>query len=805
MRITHNISALSAWRQLSATDNQLTKSLERLSSGLRINRAADDAAGLAISEKMRAQVAGLNQAIRNAQDSISLIQTAEGALNETHSILQRMRELAVQAASDTLTAEDREQIQKEIVQLSDELNRIGNTTEFNTKKLLDGSLDFVVATAAKVSGISVSGPITISGTPTSGYAQAGTAIADTGYSGSTPKDRPWVTTGSVDVVDILNNVPLDPVIDENANELTISYGGDQYEIVLNTAVVATIDDLVRELQIKIDAAIGANQVQVGYNSNNFLTFTAVNRGSDPNNKFEIVGGNFAAVALGNVTYTQGIDKGDVWVHGETDGYTTGSVSITDAALADPLILGPITIDADNNELTIRVFNATTQQWSEGTVTIIDQLNPNFPKTYNGTTFTREDLRNDVEQAIRSLGGDFDQIRVEFDVDNTLKVVAAGLGAGSQVLITGGNAMDELFGSTDQHIRYVGEAANNELTFELDGVAHTITLDNGFYNDAEAVVEQLNAQFATNNIAATASAVNGFIRITSNSTGVNSDVNNIGGNAAAELGFSTFTEVSGSDGNRTLTIEVDGELVNATLQEGTYTDLNVLAAAVQSAINTATANAADVSVNWDSESGTFSITSGSAGSASSIAVYTHETDDAAGALGLTGRSAVGIDEQNAYLTLHVGANKGQFMQVSISDVRSAALGISSTDSSVTSVFGNDVVYAATEAVDNNGTTEYVISVLDKDAANKAIAVLDNAISLVSSERSKLGALQNRLEHTITNLSVAAENLTAAESRIRDVDMAREMMAFVRNQILMQAGTAMLAQANMKPQAVLQLLG
>ncbi|MDN5293486.1 MAG: flagellin [Eubacteriales bacterium] len=139
MRINNNVSALNAWRNLSITDTAMSKSLEKLSSGLRINRAADDAAGLAISEKMRAQIKGLNQAIRNAQDGISLIQTAEGALNETHSILQRLRELAVQAANDTLTDDDRAQIQQEVNQLITEIDRIASNTEFNTQKLLNGS------------------------------------------------------------------------------------------------------------------------------------------------------------------------------------------------------------------------------------------------------------------------------------------------------------------------------------------------------------------------------------------------------------------------------------------------------------------------------------------------------------------------------------------------------------------------------------------------------------------------------------------------------------------------------------------
>ncbi|MED0658194.1 flagellin [Anoxybacillus ayderensis] len=138
MRINHNIAALNTYRQLTTGNANAAKSMEKLSSGLRINRAGDDAAGLSISEKMRGQIRGLEQASRNAQDGISLIQTAEGALNETHAILQRMRELAVQAANDTNTAEDRQAIQDEANQLAKDLNRIANNTEFNTQKLLTG-------------------------------------------------------------------------------------------------------------------------------------------------------------------------------------------------------------------------------------------------------------------------------------------------------------------------------------------------------------------------------------------------------------------------------------------------------------------------------------------------------------------------------------------------------------------------------------------------------------------------------------------------------------------------------------------
>ena len=140
MRINNNISAMNTYSRLTSAQGAQSKSLEKLSSGLRINRAGDDAAGLAISEKMRGQIKGLNQSVRNAQDGISLIQTAEGALNETHSILNRMRELAVQSSNDTNTDADRVEIQKEMDQLSTEITRIGDDTQFNTKELLDGSL-----------------------------------------------------------------------------------------------------------------------------------------------------------------------------------------------------------------------------------------------------------------------------------------------------------------------------------------------------------------------------------------------------------------------------------------------------------------------------------------------------------------------------------------------------------------------------------------------------------------------------------------------------------------------------------------
>lgn len=172
MRINHNIQALNAYRNLATNQANASKNLEKLSSGLRINRAADDAAGLAISEKMRSQIRGLEVAERNALDAISLIQTAEGALNSVHSMLQRMRELAVQASNDTNTAEDRAALDQEIQQLKTEITRVATSTDFNKTALLDGTFGTKVdQDPSKTTVLSVTGVANIT---TGGGLKAGT-------------------------------------------------------------------------------------------------------------------------------------------------------------------------------------------------------------------------------------------------------------------------------------------------------------------------------------------------------------------------------------------------------------------------------------------------------------------------------------------------------------------------------------------------------------------------------------------------------------------------------------------------------
>lgn len=270
MRINHNLSALNSWRQLTLTNNDMQKTLERLSSGLKINRASDDAAGLAISEKMRGQVKGLEMASKNAQDAISLIQTAEGALSEVHSILQRMRELSVQAATDTNTDVDRSNIQSEIDQLRDEIDRISRATEFNTKKLLNGNLEGFRATADVK--VVAEGNIDLSATVSSN-ASEGTLIIEIGqFTGTTTSKldarivliKPGGISESV-VTYSLGSTQIGGInVSWNTTRFDISqFGGAlPMETVIDSAVarIESINTSGNQLIFQIGANEGANMV-----------------------------------------------------------------------------------------------------------------------------------------------------------------------------------------------------------------------------------------------------------------------------------------------------------------------------------------------------------------------------------------------------------------------------------------------------------------------------------------------------------------------------------------------------------------
>lgn len=278
MRINHNIAALNTYRQLSSNQSTTSKSLEKLSSGLRINRAGDDAAGLAISEKMRGQIRGLDQASRNAQDGISMIQTAEGALSETHSILQRMRELAVQGSTETLATEDRTAIGTELKELAVEIDRIADTTQFNGKKLLNGDLagakldttgGIKVGTALSTTAAAAITAIDVSGAnsnETYTFSASGTAgnIILTRLSDSVSQEITLEATIGADGESKLS-------FDKLGVSLTIS--GDAAKVAADTRT-----DLVAAATIKTLSGSDSAKFHIGSNQNETITvsFGAMN-------------------------------------------------------------------------------------------------------------------------------------------------------------------------------------------------------------------------------------------------------------------------------------------------------------------------------------------------------------------------------------------------------------------------------------------------------------------------------------------------------------------------------------------------
>jgi len=286
MRINHNIAALNTYRQLSSNNTNTSKSLEKLSSGLRINRAGDDAAGLAISEKMRGQIRGLDQASSNANDGISLIQTAEGALNETQSILQRMRELAVQSSNDTNTSNDRAEIQKEIDQLTQEIDRIGNSTEFNTKKLLNGGASVTAtvtpadtADAGRVTVTGGSSETKVEGALSITGGAAGTKVATAATSSTTS-----VFAGATSALGVASAVSI--------NGVAFSFTA--------TDTVQNVLDAVN------DAGIG---VTASLNGSNEIEFTTSAVGSASELDFAGGTGRFATAALADATGSDAVVVG----------------------------------------------------------------------------------------------------------------------------------------------------------------------------------------------------------------------------------------------------------------------------------------------------------------------------------------------------------------------------------------------------------------------------------------------------------------------------------------------------------------
>ncbi|MGB3367254.1 MAG: flagellin [Acidaminobacteraceae bacterium] len=658
MRINNNLMAMNTNRQLGINSANGAKSIEKLSSGLRINRAGDDAAGLAISEKMRGQIRGLNQGSRNSQDSISLIQTAEGALNESQAILQRMRELSVQAANDTNVDLDRDQIQEEITQLTSEVNRIAETTEFNTMKLLNGEKTNTLDTGVKLSATSAT---TVGGAAiTLVNAEGATGAATVSISKVTSKvARVGVTTVALSFADA---DPKGAVFVDNKIAVDVTDTGAA------NAVMATAGSTVGWTITKISATevrIQNNTVVSGSSGSANVTINDV----------------ISASATGGFTFN---DHGVSFEINDVASWSAASTITFETGVADE--------DLGTN---LQGWNAA--DLFNGTTAVTTIANDSL--SYDATALTGSYTIN-FDNSIGADGG-FVLTRTSSGGSTVLDQFAA-----SATLTAGG--------------AYTIAFAEHGVTFSFDVTSTAaVTLDNIFDNGE-------GASFSVG--ALDKSHVYSLTTGTSSST--------IG--TSIESGGSTYTAALTLTGAVTAT--ADGITVSAT---------------AGATITTASAT-------------TISIEDNTTGS-------------------------------DASLAFQIGANTGQYLDLSISDMGSKALLISATAGGTGFATAASVVDAAT-----NTATQFGLDLSTHSAAASAITVIDNAINAVSSERAKLGSVQNRLEHTIKNLDTSAENLQASESRIRDVDMAKEMMTFTKNNILQQAAQSMLAQANQAPQGVLQLL-
>lgn len=756
LRINQNVVSLSTYGNLNQTSNRLEKSIEKLSSGLRINRAADDAAGLSISEKMRRQIRGLNRAVLNAQDGVSMLQTAEGALNETHSILHRMRELAIQSSNDTLTSGDRLEIQKEVVQLRDDLDRIARNTEFNTKKLLDGSQTALISSSSSYSNGIVTGNAHSSG----GDYEVSLELDNAGISQMqrsqifVVKDAAGtLATGSTELQSIAQFYNANGVfVLETPLSLTINGNSKSASVILDAQM--TLDDVASAIQNAINSSNG-----LGIKNSRVATInTAQTNVAGLGGYLEIISGNIG-------------DMGEVSASG-------------DQSVIDALGLSISRESANSRvELTVRdsfgnIRNVKTEtNRAVGLLSGIDITFDSQPAQIAGTSGLEAGL------LISAAGGELFNL--------TIGTSSVGI-----TVATGFWTMEGLARSINHQIATAVETGASELL----GLGATVVdgeIRLAYEKPATASQTLATSIVITSATQSTLGLVNGIY---------SGFVDGVKRQSSVEWGFSRFVAsskynvtagtsmiISISDGVTTI------PPAEITLMQtlGTAAADLIVADMVAFKYFQASANQglldASVAVRIDQHGGAIAFTSlrigdyhKDGGPTYSSLVSLNMVDNTQSVFmqsrfGVKEGTSVGTGDANYRMHVvdsapqfHIGADQGQTMRIGIADMSAKALGVESID--LTTVV----------------------------ASQKALGKINKAIDLVSSQRAKLGAFQNRLEYAINNLRNTHSNLTASESRIRDADIALEMIEFTRNQIVSQSGTAMLAQANLIPQGVLQLL-
>ena len=645
MRIQNNITAENSHRQLGVNTKNISSNTEKLSSGFRVNRAADDAAGLAISEKMRTQIRGLNRASLNIQDGVSLLQVGDGALQFVHDIMQRMRELSVQAANDTNQLLDREAIQLEFGQLSSEVNSIVSQTNFNGRLLFNG--DIGASWEYKL------GKIT---TPFTTTIPAGNDFL-------APVSVPgWTTPGAFGVQSTRPNLGL----------------------------IAEATGLPRD---------GVFAMQIVTPANGTLNVVM----------------NFA----------------ETNANGELDG---------DRDLTDFLAYFRDEFNRLSNNMGI----------------------------------------GDIVDNIRFVS---DQIRFEFPNDGGILTGAMGRQPNPPVTSP------------------FPDAARPRVHIGLGGgMPQAVDALNG--NSSAA----FPGPFTSNRPAGSPPLVAADFR---NMDIVNSSFTGVPPAGARAIAPGT---PAGAD-FPTVTITVNGTPTTVQLTPGIFPDVESFVDANRRAFETAMPRGFDL--NIDEVTGRLYLTTISHSETEPPVSMTINPLALATALGFGTAPAIRHErEPGGSLWIQSGANEGDGIHIEIPRLCTRSLGLSIRRPEDTRLPEDGGFEHLTElGADGYATVanvtgdpmEYSLDVTSHEKASNALVILTNAINIISTERARIGSQQNRLEFAMSNVDNTSENLQAAESRIRDVDMAAEMTMFVQNQILQQSSTAMLAQANALPQGILQLLG
>ena len=890
-RIFQNPIAINANRNLKVTGMNISRSLERLSSGLRINRAADDAAGLSISEKLRSQIRGLNRASLNSLDGISLIQTAEGALNEVHSILQRMRELAVQASNGIYTADDRLALQQEVSQLVDEINRISRATEFNTKSLLDGTMGALISTddfsrikahvigdvgdggnfVMRAAAIDA-GRLQIQKTDVFAYENPGqgvgklnflntwradatvtTAGADgIGNAGVYQVEVPVSANGSIAVNSpTVGNVRISGAVGSGAGtslarnlqaeELT---AGDKLLLTMKTtsgvitvsvpivSLGTTHTSYAAQMSLAIGAAnLGANGVQyyagagenlysidfgAGVSIINSQFIDTDKSGSDFFLSFSSAGVSnrfFSSVAVSffnnGGAYSGAINRapGDTGSFFSIGDASTGAVYLRfDTRYDWSQVEGVGQTQSDTIEWSRKAGTNSLQDygrvWVDGAIPVNTTVLVSAASARSYAVFSFDNQRytdlvaqgwdHDAAVAAARAGqiGATTAINSTFDGTGTIladvKIAFDGiLQAGETAtfnlstnnILTGDQTTTLQSLNRFQEFGVFNGRNNAELTLYRRGTDSAVTINLSRNDTFEDMAGKIS--LAMWNPEGT-----GLV----NSEIINPDqvpdlvhVNTIG---AAKGTMSITTPVPGME----MVLAGDEALLKALslveVQDGKspiYSisafnlELNRSIGSIITDSDEISGLLPGLSIKFDNTLGLRLDPQPPTGTVNPLVSFGWPSPDERPALSLSGVAAsFFIHVAPRGFNLQIGANQGQTIRSFIEDMSAGALGVEG------------------------------LLIVDGSLAEEAISIVDVAMQRVSSQRSRLGAIQNRLESTIRNLDVAAENLTASESRIRDVDVAAETMTSTRNQILLQAGVAALAQANQLPQSVLQLL-